>query len=76
LILPENFLPEPGDKLCTKHRDVNGGFSIKAAQIAVERKLIEKALLSTGGNRTKAALLLEISHPSLLTKIKAYNIKL
>ncbi len=76
VLMPENFLHEPGEKLCIKAGDVYGGFSIKAAQIAVERKLIEKALRSTGGNKTKAALLLEISHPSLLTKIKAYNIKL
>jgi two-component system response regulator AtoC len=38
--------------------------------------LIIKALKSTQGNRTQAARLLEISHPSLLNKMKAYEIDL
>ncbi len=76
VLLPENFLPEPGIKSCLEHGDVDGGYSLKAAQITIENKLIKKALNATGGNRTKAARLLEISHPSLLSKIKAYNIKL
>ncbi|MBU1397998.1 MAG: sigma 54-interacting transcriptional regulator, partial [Proteobacteria bacterium] len=76
VLLTENFLPEPGIKSCIEYGDVFGGYSLKAAQIVIEKKLIEKALNSTGGNRTKAARLLEISHPSLLSKIKAYNIKL
>jgi two-component system response regulator AtoC len=42
----------------------------------VEKKLITQALDENGGNRTRAARLLEISHPSLLTKIKAYGIDL
>ena len=42
----------------------------------MEKKLIPKALAKTGGNRTQAARLLEISHPSLLSKIKAYGIDL
>jgi two-component system response regulator AtoC len=42
----------------------------------IEKKLITRALKETGGNRTQAARLLEISHPSLLTKIKFYNIDL
>jgi len=35
-----------------------------------------QALEETGGNRTQAAKLLEISHPSLLSKIKTYEIDL
>jgi two-component system response regulator AtoC len=50
------------------------GFSLKKAQRDLERRMITKALVETGGNRTQAAKLLEISHPSLLSKIKAYNI--
>lgn len=50
------------------------GYSIKAAQRFFEKKLIEKALAKTGGNRTKASKLLEISHPSLLSKMKEYGI--
>jgi len=38
--------------------------------------LIKKALTKTEGNRTKAAQLLELSLPSLLSKIKAYNISI
>ncbi len=52
------------------------GYSLKEAQKALEKKMIAKALAATGGNRTKATRLLEISHPSLLAKIKAYNIDL
>ncbi len=52
------------------------GFSLKQAQRRLEKKLIAKALTETGGNRSQAARLLEISHPSLLTKIKAYGIGL
>ena len=52
------------------------GFSLKEAQRSLEKKLIVKALTETGGNRTRAARLLEISHPSLLSKLKAYGIDL
>ena len=52
------------------------GFSLKEAQRSLEKKLIVKALTETGGNRTRAARLLEISHPSLLSKIKTYGIDL
>ncbi len=50
------------------------GYSIKAAQKAMEKALITRALMATRGNRTRAAQLLEISHPSLLSKMKAYGI--
>jgi two-component system, NtrC family, response regulator AtoC len=39
----------------------------------VERELIERALKLTENNRTRAARLLEISHRSLLYKLKEYN---
>jgi two-component system, NtrC family, response regulator AtoC len=39
----------------------------------VERELIERALKLTENNRTRAAKLLEISHRSLLYKLKEYN---
>jgi two-component system response regulator AtoC len=48
--------------------------SIKKAHEAVERELIARALETTGGNRTKAAELLEISHRALLYKIKDYGL--
>jgi two-component system response regulator AtoC len=53
-----------------------GGFSLKDAQKVLEKNLITQALKETGGNRTQASRLLEISHPSLLSKIKAYDISL
>jgi two-component system, NtrC family, response regulator AtoC len=52
------------------------GFSLKEAQRSIEKRLITRALEETRGNRTQAARLLEISHPSLLSKIKAYGIPL
>ncbi len=48
--------------------------SIKECSKALERDLIIKALKRTGGNKTQAAQLLEISLPALLYKIKGYEI--
>ncbi len=48
--------------------------SIKKAGRTLEEKLIRKALEQTGGNRTQAAKMLEISHRALLYKIKEYGI--
>jgi len=50
-------------------------FSIKKAENTIERELIGKALIKTGGNRTQAAKILEISHRSLLYKLKEYGIE-
>lgn len=49
--------------------------SIKKAEDSIERELIRKALAKTGGNRTQAAKILEISHRSLLYKLKEYGIE-
>ena len=48
--------------------------SIKEHTAHIERELIAKALDETKGNRTRAARLLEISHRTLLYKLKEYNI--
>ena len=48
--------------------------SIKRASRRAEEDLIRRALIRTGGNRTRAAELLEISHRALLYKIKEYGI--
>ena len=40
----------------------------------IEKSLIRKALKKTNGNRTHAAKLLEISHRTLLYKLKEYKI--
>jgi len=77
LLLPEHFPVELGQRVGEDQIDgIFNGHSLKVAQKRMEKKLITKALQKTGGNRTQAARLLEISHPSLLSKIKSYNINL
>jgi two-component system response regulator AtoC len=49
-------------------------YSIKKTVRQVEEDLIRKALRKTGGNRTRAAEILEISHRTLLYKIKDFGI--
>ncbi len=48
--------------------------SLKANTMALEKTLIQRALRETNNNRTHAAKLLEISHPTLLSKMKTYGI--
>jgi two-component system response regulator AtoC len=50
-------------------------FCLKAARKSLEADLIRRALRATGGNRTHAAKLLDISHRALLYKIKEYGIR-
>ncbi len=77
ILAPENFPLDLGESQeREKVEDFFNGHSLKAAQKILEKRLIIKALEATGGNRTKAARILEISHPSLLSKIKAYDINL
>jgi two-component system response regulator AtoC len=77
LLLPEHFPAEFGQRFgANQLNDVFNGYSLKAAQKLMEKNLITSALTHTGGNRTQAARLLEISHPSLLSKIKSYSIDL
>jgi two-component system response regulator AtoC len=52
----------------------SGDLSIKKTTRIVEEELIRKVLKKTGGNRTKAAEILEISHRALLYKIKEFGI--
>jgi len=49
--------------------------SIKKVTARLEEELIRRALRKTGGNRTEASRILEISHRTLLYKIKGYGIK-
>ena len=53
----------------------NDEYSIKKINLIMEEQLIRKALNKTNGNRTQASKLLEISHPSLLSKMKGFGIK-
>ncbi len=48
--------------------------SVKRQTEALERTLIEQALQRTGGNRTRAAKLLDLSHRALLYKIRDYGL--
>jgi two-component system response regulator AtoC len=41
----------------------------------MEEKLIRKALEKTRGNKSRAARILEISYPALLSKINDYRIE-
>ena len=49
-------------------------YSLKKAKVIMEKRLIMRAMESTGGNKSKAALLLELSYPALLGKLKEYEI--
>jgi two-component system response regulator AtoC len=60
--VPSSFIPD-------------GILSIKRASKIVERDLIYKALELTGGNRSHAAKILEISRPKLISKIKDYKLE-
>lgn len=67
--LPEQF----GNAQRTSDRNFEfEDLSIKKATRAIERSLIQAALAETGGNRTAASKLLEISHRALLYKLKDY----
>jgi two-component system, NtrC family, response regulator AtoC len=52
----------------------DGSLSVKRAARALEESLIRAALERTGGNRTRAAELLELSYRALLYKIKDYGL--
>jgi two-component system response regulator AtoC len=74
-ILPEHLPQElKGRSSAIFDEEMSGEFSLKKTQQMLEKKMIKKALDETKGNRTHASKLLEISHPSLLSKMKAYNI--
>ena len=49
--------------------------SVKRATRALEERLIREALERTGGNRTRAAELLDLSYRALLYKIKDYGVE-
>ena len=46
-----------------------------AASRAAEIKLIERVLRETGGNKSRAAEILQVSYKTLLTKIKDYGLE-
>ena len=73
-LLPGNLPPELLRAALSDEPALEEGFSIKKNSIVLEKRLIEKALAETAGNKTKAASLLEISLPTLFYKIKEFGI--
>lgn len=71
-VLPER-LRETRDELSAMFKSEE--LSIKKLTSALEKNLITRALQKTGGNRTNASKLLEISHRALLYKIKDYGLE-
>ena len=69
--LPTNVVhPDPGADAAG-----TGDMSLRRARRAAEIEAIRAALRATGGNRTHAARVLEISHRALLYKLKEYGIR-
>ena len=73
-VLGAESLPDHVAKRASEVRAIidSNEVSIKRASETLERYLIRRALQITGGNRTAAAKILEISHRALLYKIKEY----
>ena len=69
--LPDNFGAGGGNR---ELASIAKGDSLKQARQELEKIMISRALQKTGGNRSQASRLLEISHPSLLSKMKQYGI--
>ncbi|MEE9606994.1 MAG: sigma-54 dependent transcriptional regulator [Myxococcota bacterium] len=68
--LPQN-VAAPGGEPGAKAPDL----SLRRARKVLEADMIRQALGTTGGNRTHAARLLDISHRALLYKIKEHGIR-
>jgi len=74
IILPQH-LPERlgGRQERRRIDDLLGTYSLKKAKVIMEKQLIGRAMEATGGNKSKAAQLLELSYPALLGKLKEYD---
>lgn len=74
-IMPQSIRMEHNDIQIAIPEDV---FDLKKVNreisSRVEKELIKRALEKTNANRTKAAILLKISHRTLMYKLKEYNI--
>jgi two-component system response regulator AtoC len=66
--------PSAGSRLPNGIVGGDGDLSVKRQTETLERTLIRQALERTGGNRTRAAQLLDLSHRALLYKIREYGI--
>jgi len=70
--LPDSVRAPPQPAALAAGEDAT--LSVKRGTRALEERLIRAALERTGGNRTRAAELLELSYRALLYKIKDYEI--
>ena len=73
--LPPGVSTSVSTKAIAEDDDPDEDLCLKRARQAFEAGVIRKALARTGGNRTHAAKVLEISHRALLYKIKGYGIR-
>jgi two-component system response regulator AtoC len=75
-VTPEDLPPHiTSDSVFTPALVPEDCLSLRKASNRLERDLISKALELTGGNRSQAAKILEISRPKLLAKIKEYELE-
>jgi len=75
VLLPENISSVVKTEGSLPEKEaVFEGYSLKVARKELEKVFIARALKATEGNRTRASRLLEISHPSLLSKIKEHDL--
>ncbi len=75
-ILPEHIGLRAPARSATEDMPTRGSLqeASSAASRAVEARMIEKVLRETGGNKTKAAEILQVSYKTLLTKVKDYGL--
>jgi DNA-binding NtrC family response regulator len=76
LILPEHIGLHPNERAPEGEQAPSGSLqeASSAASRAVEARMIERVLRDTGGNKSKAAEILQVSYKTLLTKIKDYGL--
>ena len=70
--LPADLVPSEDEAMPL---EPGGDLSIKRHTAALEALLIRRALSATGGNRSQAARLLDISYKALVYKIRGYGLE-
>ena len=70
--LPADLVPSEDEAMPL---EPGGDLSIKRHTAALEALLIRRALSTTGGNRSQAARLLDISYKALVYKIRGYGLE-
>ncbi len=75
VVLPEHLPEQLGAQNMERRlEDYFGTLSLKKAKKIMEKRLISRALEHCGGNKSRAAEILEISYPALLGKLKEYEL--